>query len=124
MFKYLVPWLDFYKSLDKILFMELISKTKDKVDSILESKKGSIDPVDGIILFVIVAVVLYILFPLLAGVAAATPAIAVSSPLYNASITSGTTIASGAALVSLETLVVAAVVILSTVMLLKKHKAE
>jgi hypothetical protein len=104
--------------------MDLLKEAKDKADAILTSKKGSIDPVDGIILFVIVAVVLYILFPILAGVQVATPAIPITSPLYNASVTSQTTIASGASLVSLEALVLAAVVILATVMLLKKHKTE
>ena len=85
------------------------------------SAKGSIDPIDGIAMFAVVAVLIYILFPILAGVQAATPAIATTSPLYNASVTAQTTIASGTGLISLESLVIAAVVILATVMLIRHN---
>jgi hypothetical protein len=83
--------------------------------------KGAIDPIDGIAMFAVVAVLIYILFPILAGVQSATPTIPVTSPLYNASLTAQTTIASGTGLISLEALVIAAVVILATVMLIR-HK--
>ena len=81
------------------------------------------DPIEGITMFAATAVVIYVLFPILAGVQAATPTLAVSSPLYNASNTAQTTIASGAGLISLETLIIAAVVLISTVLLIRRHNA-
>jgi len=89
--------------------------------SFLENRKGSMDPIDGIIMFIIAAVVIYIMFPILVGVQAATPTIVSTSPLYNASTTAQTTIASGTGLVALVTLVLAAVIILSVVMALRKQ---
>jgi len=87
----------------------------------VKTNKGSFDPIDGIIMFIIAAVVIYIMFPILVGVQAATPTIVSTSPLYNASTTAQTTIASGTGLVALVTLVLAAVIILSVVMALRKQ---
>lgn len=104
------------------LSQSALYRAKEKAVRMIRSPKGSMDPIEGIIMFAIVAVLIYILFPILAGVQASTPNIAVTSPLYNASQTAQTTIASGTGLISIEALVVAAVVILATVMLLRKHK--
>jgi hypothetical protein len=100
-------------------------------DKLIASNRGTIDPVDGIVLFAVVAVIIYMIFPILAGVASVTTGILPvpnantstvgASALYNQSVTAGATIASGTSLISLEALVIAAVVILATVMLIR-HK--
>ena len=87
--------------------------------SVLENKKGSMDPIDGIIMFIIAVVVIVIAFPIISGVTGSIPAI--TNAALNASFgTATTTIASGLTLIALSALVIAAVVILSIVMKLRK----
>jgi hypothetical protein len=99
-------------------------------DRLIASCRGAIDPIDGIVAFAVVAVMIYMLFPILAGVQAAVPITnpgslnntnVGASALYNQSVAAQASIASGSGLLSLEALVIAAVVILATVMLIR-HK--
>ena len=87
--------------------------------SFLENKKGSMDPIDGIIMFIIAVVVIAIAYPIIGGVLGALPALT-NTDLNNSFNTAITTISSGLTLIALAALVIAAVVILSIVMKLRK----
>jgi succinate dehydrogenase/fumarate reductase cytochrome b subunit len=87
--------------------------------SFLSDKKGSMDPIDGIIMFIIAVVVIAIAYPIINGVVGSLPVL--TNTAINASFaTAMTTIASGLTLIALAALVIAAVVILAIVMKLRK----
>jgi len=94
-------------------------KYLDKVIGVIKSRKGSMDPIDGIIMFIIAVVVIVIAFPIISGVTGSIPAIT-NAALNTSYGTAQTTIASGLTLIALASLVIAAVVILSIVMKLRK----
>jgi hypothetical protein len=99
--------------------MNTLDKLLEKGKAMVESKKGSMDPIDGIIMFIICVVVVVIAFPIISGVISAIPAIA--NTAINASFTTAiVTIGSALTLIALATLVIAAVVILAIVMKLRK----
>ena len=87
--------------------------------NILTDRKGSIDPIDGIIMFIIAVVVIAIAYPIVNGVISSLPILTNAS--INASfVTAMSTISSGLTLIALSALVIAAVVILAIVMKLRK----
>jgi succinate dehydrogenase/fumarate reductase cytochrome b subunit len=89
------------------------------LNSVLENKKGSMDPIDGIIMFIIAVVVIAIAYPIINGVISSLPVL--TNTAINASfVTAMGTIASGLTLIALAALVIAAVVILAIVMKLRK----
>ena len=101
----------------KILLMKNYFLQKGKV--VFDNNKGSMDPIDGIIMFIIAVVVIAIAYPIISGVISALPAI--TNTTLNTSFTSAmTSISSGLTLIALSALVIAAVVILAIVMKLRK----
>lgn len=89
-----------------------------ELKQVFRNKKGSIDPIDGIIMFIIAVVVIAIAYPIISGVTTSLPAM--PAGVINTSFgTAMTTIASGLTLIALAALVIAAVVILAIVMKLK-----
>jgi succinate dehydrogenase/fumarate reductase cytochrome b subunit len=99
--------------------MKILDKLLKKGENVVESRKGSMDPIDGIIMFIIAVVVIAIAYPIISGVITALPAIT-NIDLNESFTTAMGSISSGLTLIALAALVIAAVVILSIVMKLRK----
>ncbi len=97
-----------------------------KIKQLLENKKGEgmVDfAVGGVIGFIVVAVILYVMFPILAGVNTATPTIT-NAALLGAQGNVTNSIASGAALTGIAEIVIPAVVILGVLMIGLVHRKK
>ena len=91
--------------------MKLMEKFRGLLASARGESMGDF-AIGGIVAFIIIGVLLYIMFPVLSGVQSATPTISVATPLGLAQNTTITGVASGTTLLSIVMIVIAAVVIL------------
>lgn len=106
-------------------FRELKQEVRKRLDEIRLMKAGSMQAVavGGLITFVIVAVVLTIMYPILSGVTSATPVIANTTALGLAQQNNIAGIASGAGILNIVELIIAAVIVLGIIMTLS-HKGR
>jgi hypothetical protein len=97
--------------------MKLFDYLKGKVEAFKENRKGEMAnfAISGVLALIVVGVILYIMFPILGGVAAATPTQTGALAGAQGNVTAA--IASGATLVGIVEIVIAAVVILGVLMI-------
>jgi hypothetical protein len=102
------------------------AKAQEKYREMKYAKKGSMQAVavGGLITFVIVAVILSVMYPILSGVTSATTVISNTTALGLAQQNNIAGIASGAAILNIVELIIAAVIVLGIIMTLSHKRGE